>query len=159
MTAIKETTKISPTDLEKFVTYQINADGICVITMNSVDYPTNLFIPGLINAYHQVVLEFANDKAVKGYILQSAKREFLAGADLNNASGASGATKEELIEAAYKSIYGIQTKLRAIEKVEKPKVSIIDGACLGGGYEVALTTNYRIAVNNPKTKIGLPEIQ
>ncbi len=159
MIAEKESKKISPTELEKFVTYQINSDGICVITMNLVDYPTNLFIPGLINAYHQVVMEYAQDKAVKGYILQSAKREFLAGADLNNAGSSSGTTPEELIQSAYNSIYGIQTKLREIEKIEKPKVSIINGACLGGGYEVTLSTNYRIAVNNPKIKIGLPEIQ
>lgn len=160
MTAVKEPQKPSPTDLEKFATYEINADGICVITLDMKDYPTNLYTPNLIAAYHKIVIEQASNKEVKGFILQSAKKEFLAGADLNSAAG-SDAKKdpEKLMEEAYQSIYGIQRQLREIEKVEKPKVSIINGACLGGGYEVTLSTNHRIAVNNPKIKIGLPEIQ
>jgi len=160
MTAIKEPQKPVSAALEKFATSQVNPDGICVITLNMVDYPTNLFTPNLINAYHHAVMQYAQDKAVKGYILQSAKKEFLAGADLNSASGdADKESAESLMEKAFQSVYGIQRKLREIEKVEKPKVSIINGACLGGGYEVTLSTNYRIAVNNNKIKIGLPEIQ
>jgi 3-hydroxyacyl-CoA dehydrogenase / enoyl-CoA hydratase / 3-hydroxybutyryl-CoA epimerase len=160
MSTVKEPQKLASTELEKFATYQINADGICVITMDMKDYPTNLFTPNLIAAYHQIVMEHATNKDVKGYILQSAKREFLAGADLKSAAANDEKSNpEKLIELAYQSIYGIQRKFREIEKVEKPKVSIINGACLGGGYEVTLSTNYRIAVNNNKIKIGLPEIQ
>jgi 3-hydroxyacyl-CoA dehydrogenase/enoyl-CoA hydratase/3-hydroxybutyryl-CoA epimerase len=129
--------------------------------MNSLDYPTNLFTGGLIGAYHYVVLKYAEDDAVKGYILKSAKREFLAGADLSAFEGKGEAklSKEERMEKSFNSIYGLQVMLRDIEKVEKPKVSIINGAALGGGYETALTTNLRIAINNPKILIGLPEIQ
>jgi 3-hydroxyacyl-CoA dehydrogenase / enoyl-CoA hydratase / 3-hydroxybutyryl-CoA epimerase len=147
-------------DLEKFATGIVNADGICVITLDMKDYPTNLYTPHLIAAYHKIVMEHANNKDVKGYILQSAKKEFLAGADLNSAAAANAnKDPQQILEEGFKSIHGIQIKLRDIEKVEKPKVSIINGACLGGGYEVTLSTNHRIAVNNPKIKIGLPEVQ
>jgi 3-hydroxyacyl-CoA dehydrogenase/enoyl-CoA hydratase/3-hydroxybutyryl-CoA epimerase len=159
MSTVKEPQKLNSTELEKFATYQINADGICIITMDMKDYPTNLYTPNLIAAYHHIVMEHATNKEVKGYILQSAKREFLAGADLNSVNADQKESVEVQMEKAFASIYGIQRQMRDIEKVEKPKVSIINGACLGGGYEVTLSTNYRIAVNNNKIKIGLPEIQ
>ena len=64
-------------------------------------------------------------------------------------------TKEEVYELSRNG----QEIFNKLEKSKKPIVSAIMGPCLGGGLEVALATHYRIAVNNSKTVLGLPEVK
>ena len=58
---------------------------------------------------------------------------------------------------AFNLVEKLKFDLRRIEKLGRPIVAAINGAALGGGLEVALCCNHRIALNNPKTKIGFPE--
>lgn len=76
---------------------------------------------------------------------------FIAGADVNEIYKLD---KEE--EAARKAEQG-QKLFNRLEDLSFPTVALIDGACLGGGLELALACDYRIATDNEKTKIGLPE--
>lgn len=64
-------------------------------------------------------------------------------------------TKEEVYELSRNG----QEIFNQLEKSKKPIVSALMGPCLGGGLEVALATHYRIAVNNTKTVVGLPEVK
>ncbi|MFX7063828.1 enoyl-CoA hydratase-related protein, partial [Acinetobacter baumannii] len=54
--------------------------------------------------------------------------------------------------------WALQSVFRAMEKSGKPFVAAINGTALGGGYEICLACHYRIAADNPKTLIGLPEV-
>ena len=86
-------------------------------------------------------------------IIRSAKpRIFLAGADLNELIQNREGNLEARIERG-------QRIFERISALPFPCVALIDGACLGGGYELALACDYRVASNLKTTKIGLPEIQ
>lgn len=95
----------------------------------------------------------ANDK-VKAIVLISGKPSgFIAGADIRMIE--SCRTKEEIYQLA-KSGHKVMFD---IEKSDKPVVAAIMGPALGGGLEVALASHYRIAVNDAKTVVGLPEVK
>src|SRR3546814_18589630 len=66
------------------------------------------------------------------------------------------ATKDQAAEIFALS-EGIKAALRTLETYPRPVVSAINGAALGGGFEICLATNHRIAVDDNSVKIGLPE--
>lgn len=91
--------------------------------------------------------------AVRVLVIESAKAGcFLAGADINEIQNlASAAETEERVALG-------QTILGQIEALPFPSVAVIDGVCLGGGLELALCCTYRIVTDDPKTRLGLPEV-
>lgn len=94
-----------------------------------------------------------NDK-VKSIVFISGKTSgFIAGADVNMIQAAK--SEEEI----YKMSRECQKMLDVLEKSKKPVVSAIMGTALGGGLEVALASHYRIAVDDNKTVVGLPEVK
>ncbi|MDX8153347.1 3-hydroxyacyl-CoA dehydrogenase NAD-binding domain-containing protein [Patulibacter brassicae] len=98
-------------------------------------------------------LEARKDQ-ITGVVVSSAKKTFFAGGDLNDLRAAG---PEAIVEMAAR-IDGMKGDLRRLETLGKPVVSIIDGAALGGGLEIALATHRRIVVDSPKIQIGLPEV-
>ena len=89
-----------------------------------------------------------------GIILRSNKSTFFAGADLRAAMALTAADAPRVFEDTQR----IKHSFRTIETLGIPLVSCINGAALGGGWEVALLGHYRIAINNPRTQLGLPEV-
>ena len=91
---------------------------------------------------------------LKGVVLTSAKRSvFIAGADLNILSGeAPGDAARELIELG-------QAVMNRLAALAVPSVAAIHGAAVGGGCELCLACDYRIASSDRATKLGLPETQ
>ena len=160
MITLDKIQQLSIEERNKILTSEIK-DGICFVTIDMKDFPTNVMNKALVQSMNEVVKQYENDAAVKGFIFTSAKKEFVAGADLKDMSkifdrqDSSSLGKEKLV----KDTYEVMFLLREIEKITKPKVCVIEGAALGGGYEVTLAMNYRIATNNPRIQIGLPEIQ
>ncbi|MGA4949440.1 3-hydroxyacyl-CoA dehydrogenase NAD-binding domain-containing protein [Streptomyces lydicamycinicus] len=96
----------------------------------------------------------AEKDSVRGIIFTSAKKTFFAGGDLRDLI----AVTPEKAEQAFEAGNGIKRDLRRIETLGKPVVAAINGAALGGGYEIALACHHRIALDTPGTKIGLPEV-
>lgn len=93
-------------------------------------------------------------KAPKGVIIRSAKPSgFIAGADIQQFSHFS--SKDEAFDLMR---FG-QRVFSRLENLSMPSVALIDGFCLGGGCELALACTYRIAVDQPQTQIGLPEVK
>lgn len=134
--------------------YQTSPDGIATITINMVDEPTNLYSLEFVEAYLEAAAQALADPAVKGVIVTSARKDFMAGADLKFISN-----PPEDKEGLLNGLLDMHRRLREIEKGGKPFVAAINGTALGGGYELALTCHHRIAVNDPKVRIGLPETQ
>lgn len=134
------------------LTYNVE-NGIALITLKMTDAPTNLFTIECIRAYIDAATKAVQDPAVKAVILSSGHNDFMAGADLNVLLNPPYSPDE-----LYKGLMEANLAFRMLETAGKPFVAAINGSALGGGYELALTCHHRIAVNNPKIRIGLPEV-
>ncbi|WP_328751927.1 3-hydroxyacyl-CoA dehydrogenase NAD-binding domain-containing protein [Streptomyces sp. NBC_00285] len=96
----------------------------------------------------------AEKDTVRGVIITSAKKTFFAGGDLRDLIRVTPATAQDLFDGGL----AIKRNLRRIETLGKPVVAAINGAALGGGYEIALACHHRIALDAPGSKIGCPEV-
>ncbi len=135
------------------INYSIDSDSIATISWDMPDRSMNVLNNDSIPAFADAVQKAISDAAVKGVIITSAKPDFIAGADLEMLQGWSGA--EEMFENGME----LQLMFRSIEKSGKPFVAAINGTALGGGFEICLACHHRIAADNPKAKIGLPEVK
>ena len=131
------------------------ADGIATITFDEPNSPVNTMCLDWQADLKTVTAQVLQDKAgIKGIILASSKSTFFAGADLK------GLMRQTAADAprVFTEIEGMKKCFRTLETLGIPVVTCINGAALGGGWEVALVGHYRIAVNDKKIQLGLPEI-
>ncbi|MFJ6349775.1 3-hydroxyacyl-CoA dehydrogenase NAD-binding domain-containing protein [Streptomyces sp. NPDC054835] len=96
----------------------------------------------------------AEKDSIRGIVYTSAKKTFFAGGDLKDMIKAGPEDAEAIFDTAIE----IKNALRRIETLGKPVVAAINGAALGGGYEIALASHHRVALDAPGSKIGLPEV-
>jgi len=134
------------------VNLTLGDDGILVATMNLPGRPMNVVGDVLMDGIAQAVAKLA-DPAVKGLILTSGKADFCAGGDLDRMS--QWTKPEEPFEGSM----AMKKVLRQLEMNGKPVVAAINGHALGGGLEIALACHARIAIDDPKLKIGQPEVK
>jgi 3-hydroxyacyl-CoA dehydrogenase/enoyl-CoA hydratase/3-hydroxybutyryl-CoA epimerase/3-hydroxyacyl-CoA dehydrogenase/enoyl-CoA hydratase/3-hydroxybutyryl-CoA epimerase/enoyl-CoA isomerase len=92
---------------------------------------------------------------LRGLLFQGKPGQFIAGADLNELGALAFAPKEQIQKGIG---FGHQI-LGRLGRLPFPTVALIDGPCMGGGTELALALDERIASNSPQTKIGLPEVK
>ncbi len=137
------------------VRYEKDADGIVTLTLDDPNQSANtmnqLYIDGMLAAVDR--LEDEKDD-VTGVVIASAKKTFFAGGDLRSMIAATPDDAADVFALAE----GVKAALRRLELFSKPVVAAINGAALGGGYEIALVANHRIVVDDPKAEIGLPEV-
>jgi 3-hydroxyacyl-CoA dehydrogenase / enoyl-CoA hydratase / 3-hydroxybutyryl-CoA epimerase len=134
------------------VNLTLGDDGILVATMDLPGRPMNVVGDVLMEGIHAAVDKLAED-SVKGLIVTSAKADFCAGGDLDRMS--KWTTPQEPFEASM----AMKAVLRRMELQGKPVVAAINGHALGGGLEIALACHARIALADPKLKIGQPEVK
>ncbi|MFE2496981.1 3-hydroxyacyl-CoA dehydrogenase NAD-binding domain-containing protein [Streptomyces scopuliridis] len=96
----------------------------------------------------------AEKDSIRGIIVTSAKKTFFAGGDLKDMIKLGPADAAQVFESSM----AMKRALRRIETLGKPVVAALNGAALGGGYEIALACHHRIALDTPGSKIGLPEV-
>ncbi|MET9554627.1 3-hydroxyacyl-CoA dehydrogenase NAD-binding domain-containing protein [Streptomyces sp. NPDC006645] len=96
----------------------------------------------------------AEKDSIRGIIVTSAKKTFFAGGDLKDMIKLGPGDAQQAFDAGL----AVKRALRTIETLGKPVVAAINGAALGGGYEIALACHHRIALDAPGSKIGLPEV-
>ena len=131
------------------------ANDIATITFDEQGSPVNTMCLQWQDDLDAVAAQVVKDKAqLKGIVLASAKSTFFAGADLKGVMRSTAADGPRV----FTEIERIKRNFRTIETQGVPVVSCLNGAALGGGWEVALVGHHRIAVNNPKVQFGLPEI-
>ena len=138
--------------MDNAVNLNLGDDGILVATMDLPGRPMNVVGDVLMEGIAAAIQKLA-DPAVKGLILTSAKADFCAGGDLDRMS--KWTTPEEPFAAAN----AMKAVLRQLELQGKPVVAAINGHALGGGLEIALACHSRIAINDPRLKIGQPEVK
>ena len=129
-------------------------NGIAVVTIDLPGEPVNKLNAAVSDEFEALLERLAADGGVRAVVLISGKPDtFIAGADI-----------EEFVrlrtqaDAEALSRDGQETMNR-VAAFPKPIIAAINGACLGGGFELALACHYRIATDSPKTQIGLPEVQ
>ncbi len=137
--------------------YEVDADGVALITIDQQDKSMNVLDRNVIEELDALVDKVAADDAVKGAVVTSAKDSFIAGADLMMVLSDMRPGRDP--NDVYKEWTGLQQVYRKLETCGKPFAAAINGTALGGGLELCLACHYRVAADNPKSKIGLPEVQ
>ncbi len=144
-----------------------DGDGIAVVTWDSPGRSMNVIDAQVMDELAAIIDQTTADTAVKGVVITSGKDAFCAGADLTMLEGLSRAFAELAAsqgeEAAMTRFFEESRRwsvlCRRIETCGKPWVTALDGTALGGGFELALACHRRIAADNPRTRIGQPEIK
>ncbi|MDP1370703.1 3-hydroxyacyl-CoA dehydrogenase NAD-binding domain-containing protein [Acinetobacter lwoffii] len=136
------------------IQYQKNEDNIVILTFDSPNQSANTMNADFRTALDEVVAQLQADEDIAGIIFRSAKKTFFAGGDLDELIQA---TPEHATEF-FNMIEEMKAKLRYIETRGIPVVAALNGTALGGGWEIALCAHHRIALNDPKSKFGLPEV-
>ncbi len=96
----------------------------------------------------------AEKDSIAGVILRSTKKTFFAGGDLGELLKVEPQHAEEF----FVGIEALKTQMRNLETLGLPVVAAINGAAMGGGWELCLGSHYRVALNSKSYKIGLPEV-
>lgn len=146
--------KTSQTDLDlPHVQLEMGEDHIAILTFDRAHGSANIFDDESLDELGKHLDWLEGEPELKGVILISAKPGiFLAGADLETMSQA-GETELERFAIKGQSVFG------RLANLSVPTVAAIHGACLGGGLELALACDWRIATPDKVTSLGLPEIQ
>ena len=129
-------------------------NGIAVVSFDLPGEPVNKLNTAVKTELEALLGRLREDPLTRAVVLISGKADtFIAGADIEEFTAIGTQTEAERL-----SFEGQETVSR-LETFHKPIVAAINGACLGGGLEVALACHYRIATDHPKTVLGLPEVQ
>ena len=137
--------------MANMISYAVDGDGIATITWDLPDKSMNVLSEQSISEYGDAARKAIADDAVKGVIVASGKRDFIAGADLDMLFGWKGS------QAILDGMTAFNALFREIETSGKPFAAAIRGMCLGGGYEIAMACHYRVAADDKRSRIGLPE--
>ncbi|WP_259368546.1 fatty acid oxidation complex subunit alpha FadJ [Colwellia sp. BRX10-4] len=129
-------------------------NGIAHLVMDVIGESMNTLKAEFSEEIDTVLKEIRNDNTIKGVVLISGKKDsFVAGADINMLASCQSASEATALSRNGQMIFD------QIENLSIPVVAAINGACLGGGLELAMACHARICSDNGKTALGLPEVQ
>jgi 3-hydroxyacyl-CoA dehydrogenase/enoyl-CoA hydratase/3-hydroxybutyryl-CoA epimerase len=131
----------------------VDDDNLVCLSLDMPNSQTNILTQAVIDAL-SVELDQLLSPPPRGVIIRSEKQNgFIAGADINTFA------EQYDIEETFSTIKQVQAVFNRLAALPCPTVALIHGFCLGGGLELALACQYRIADNAPTTRIGLPEVK
>ncbi|MGH3267422.1 MAG: enoyl-CoA hydratase-related protein, partial [Trebonia sp.] len=132
-----------------------DAEGVVILTLDDPNQSANTMNAAYGASIRATVKRLESERdQLTGVIITSAKKTFFAGGDLNDLRAATRETAEQT--AAW--VRENKAALRRIETLGKPVVAAVNGTALGGGLEIALATHHRVVVDDPKLKLGFPEV-
>ncbi|TQV69688.1 3-hydroxyacyl-CoA dehydrogenase [Exilibacterium tricleocarpae] len=138
----------------KSIRYEKDPDNIVHLILDRPQGSANLMDEQFSLDLQRAVQQLQEDKHKIGVILRSAKKTFFAGGDLDTLVAVTPETAGQLFAGAQAT----KTSMRHLETLGVPVVAAIAGAALGGGWELALSCHHRIAVNDNRIALGLPEV-
>ena len=139
------------------IQYTVDNDGIATLMLDLPGKSMNVLCDELISDLSACIEKVAADEAIKGAIIASAKKTgFVAGADLTELVTAydRGVTVQE----GYGWSKTLSDVFRRMETCGKPFAVAINGLALGGGLELCLACHYRVMTDDPRAKLGFPEV-
>ena len=129
-------------------------DGVATVWFDVPGEPVNTLSQETGAELQALVEELGRDAAVRAMVIASGKADgFVAGAKLEMLRQVRTAAEAEALSR------DAQAAFDRLERLAKPVVAAIHGACLGGGLELALACHWRMASDDRKTQLGLPEVQ
>src|SRR5437870_5701853 len=131
---------------------EIGDDQICLLTFDRPDSAANIFDAATLDELNEHLDFIQNERSLKGVIINSAKKSiFIAGADLKTLlrQARTGDLRTFIGEG--------QRVFNRLAALKIPTCAAIHGACAGGGYEITLACDHRVASDDPATRVGLPE--
>lgn len=136
------------------LTLKSRKDGVLVVSLDVPGEKLNVLNLELLDEFESVFRKIDGDASVRGVVLISGKDEgFIAGADIRQFVGVKTAADAAALAGKGHAL------LNRIEGSRVPFVAAINGVCLGGGTELSLACAGRVASDDPKTALGLPEVQ
>ncbi len=141
--------------MSETIRYDRADDGIVVLTLDDPGRGANTMNDAYVRSMEETVgrLEAERDE-ITGVIITSAKKSWFAGGDLDQLGSVPADRGDEVFELSTR----VKGQLRRLETLGRPVVAALNGSALGGGLELALATHRRIALNDPRLEIGLPEV-
>jgi 3-hydroxyacyl-CoA dehydrogenase / enoyl-CoA hydratase / 3-hydroxybutyryl-CoA epimerase len=134
--------------------YQL-VDGIATLTFDEPNSPVNTMCLAWQADLSAATAQLVADKdRIKGIVLASNKTTFFAGADLKAVMRLQASDAQR----CYAEVQTVKKNFRTLETLGKPVVTCLNGTALGGGWELALVGHHRMAVRDPKSQFGLPEV-
>jgi 3-hydroxyacyl-CoA dehydrogenase/enoyl-CoA hydratase/3-hydroxybutyryl-CoA epimerase len=130
----------------------VDTEGIATVEFDYPGKSQNILNTASMTDYAGLMQRLLADDSVKGIVLVSAKKDFIAGGDLAELGAATDAA------AFFRDISSWHQLMRAIELGGKPVAAALNGSALGGGLELALGCHHRVAADNPKARFGFPEV-
>ncbi|MFD0318636.1 3-hydroxyacyl-CoA dehydrogenase NAD-binding domain-containing protein [Streptomyces flavalbus] len=129
--------------------------GVVTLVLDDPAQAVNTMNAAFIDSLDAVAARLTEHRdAIRGVIVTSAKKSFFAGGDLRDLISVT----PETAQASYDAGMRVKRSLRVLETLGRPVVAAINGAALGGGYEIALACHHRVALDGPATRVGLPEV-
>lgn len=141
--------------MNNYKNWELKRDKDCILWLgiNRNGAPVNTINEEVLDELNSILHEISLDKKAIGLIIYSLKEKgFIAGADVNAFS------KFETPAQAVDFLQKGQAVFSRLQGLSIPSVAMIDGFCMGGGFELALACTYRVATDEKDTRIGLPEI-
>ncbi|WP_375453984.1 3-hydroxyacyl-CoA dehydrogenase NAD-binding domain-containing protein [uncultured Methylobacterium sp.] len=147
--------------------FETDADGVALATWDCPGRSMNVITQAVIDEIEAIVDAVVTDAAIKGCVVTSGKDNFSGGADLTMLQGLGleyeTLKREQGEEPAMRHFFEASRRLslvfRKLETCGKPFAAAVSGLCLGGAFELALACHHRVVSDDPKTRIGLPEIK
>jgi len=135
-------------------TLEVSESGIGWLTLDVIGETQNTLKAEFAEEFDAIFEQIEKSDQIKAIVMISGKENgFIAGADISMLQNLK--TEESVVELA-KTGHQIFNKM---ESLNLPVVAAINGACLGGGLELALACSYRVSTDDPSSKFGLPEVQ
>ena len=137
----------------KYFNRTMDKRGIATLTFDTPNSEVNVLCFDALYELERQITQMHEDKSINALFIESAKEHiFIAGADIKEVKAF-----KDTAETLEKLQRG-QEIFNRLENLPFPTIAMIDGACLGGGLELALACNYRVATNDAHTRIGLVEV-
>src|SRR3954447_14278283 len=137
------------------IRWEQDGDGVVTLTLDDPSSSANTMNDAYVRSMGEVVdrLERARE-SIRGVVLTSAKKTFFAGGDLGSLIRATPETRDAVLA----QVTLVKSQLRRLETLGLPVAAAINGAALGGGLEIALACHHRVVLDDPKVKLGFPEV-
>ena len=138
-----------------YARFEKHSDNVVLLSFDDPDSPVNVmngnFLAGFAEAIDRLESEI---EEIAGVIITSGKDSFFAGGDLEEIMAVDSAD----VRRYFEKVMSIKSMFRRLEHLGRPVVAAINGAALGGGYEICLACHHRVALGEKKLQIGLPEV-
>lgn len=144
----------------KAIKIELDNDGIALLTIDVDGQSMNVINKAFMEELDAHIKTIAADENIKGAVITSGRdNAFLAGADLNMVLGDLAQRENATPEEIFVGSFSLNKLFRELETCGKPIAVAINGLTLGGGLELSMACHYRIAADDDKIKLGLPEVQ